>query len=123
MALTASETFGTVVPGFVTDLDGNLAITTTTTGATYGVVPGFVTDADGRLIVEADPVEAEWDGGFLKTAAGYLAVTTDSSPVYGVVPGFATNVEGYLCVDAADSPDWVTGFLRNANQELSTVGA
>jgi hypothetical protein len=123
MALTASETFGTIVPGFVTDLDGNLAVTTTTTGATYGVVPGFVTDPDGRLIIEVDPAEAEWDGGFLRTAAGYLAVTVETSPSYGIVPGFATNLEGYLCVDTADSPEWITGFLRNANQELAVVGA
>lgn len=122
MALTESETLGTVVPGFVTDLDGNLAVTTTTTGATRGVVPGFVTDADGRLIVSVDPATADWDGGLLRTEEGYLAVTTDASPDYGVVPGFATDAAGYLSVEAADSPTWVTGFLRNANQNLAVTG-
>ena len=122
MALTASETFGTVVPGFVTDLEGNLAVTTTTTGATRGVVPGFVTDADGRLIVSVDPASTTWQGGYLRTSAGYLGVTTETSPVYGIVPGFATDSDGLLSVDAADSPEWVTGFLRNANDNLSVTG-
>jgi hypothetical protein len=51
MALSESETFGTVVPGFVTDTNGNLAVTTDDSEAQYGVVPGFITDADGRLVV------------------------------------------------------------------------
>ena len=122
MALTASETFGTVVPGFVTDLDGNLVVTTTTTGATREVVAGFVTDADGRLIVSVDPVTVTWQEGFLRTPEGYLAVTTDASPDYGIIPGFVTDSAGYLSVDAADSPSWKTGFLRNANDNLSVTG-
>ena len=122
MALTASETFGTVVPGFVTDLDGNLAVTTTTTGASYGIVPGLITDPDGRLVVEVDPAESEWSEGFLRTVDGYLAVTTTATPVYSVVPGFATDADGLLSVEAADSPDWDTGFLRNANNNLTVIG-
>lgn len=122
MALTASETFGGVVPGFVTDLDGNLAVTSTTTGATREVVPGFVTDADGRLIVSVDPATTTWQGGFLRTEEGYLGVTTEASPQYGVVPGFATDSDGLLSVEAASSPTWVTGFLRNENQNLSVTG-
>lgn len=122
MALTASETFGTVVPGFVTDENGNLVVTTTTTGATREVVAGFVTDADGRLIVSVDPAETSWDGGFLRTPEGYLGVTTDATPEYEVVPGFATDETGLLSVDAPDSPDWVTGFLRNSNANLSVTG-
>ena len=122
MALTASETFGTVVPGFVTDLDGNLAVTLTTTGATTEVVPGFVTDADGRLIVSSTPEGAVWDRGFLRTSEGYLGVTTEAEPVYGVVPGFATDAAGFLSMDVPDSPDWDTGFLRNANNNLCVGG-
>lgn len=122
MALTGSETFGTVVPGFVTDGDGNLAVTTDDSEARYGVVPGFITDADGRLVVSVDPAESDSSGGFLRTVEGYLAVTTEASPVYGVVPGFATDADGLLSVEAADSPDWVTGFLRNANENLSVTG-
>lgn len=122
MALTASETFGTVVPGFVTDLDGNLAVTTTTTGATSTVVPGFATDADGRLIVVVDPASTTWQGGFLRTDEGFLGVTTAADPTYGVVAGFVTDASGLLAVNAADSPDWNGGFLRNANAELTVVG-
>lgn len=122
MALTASETFGTVVAGFVTDLDGNLAVTTTTTGAARGVVPGFVTDADGRLIVSVDPAESTWQEGFLRTPEGYLGVTTETTPTYGVVPGFATDETGLLSVAAASSPEWKTGFLRNSNDNLAVIG-
>lgn len=122
MALTESETFGEVVPGFVTDLDGNLAVTSTTAGATRGVVPGFVTDADGRLVVSENPETTSWQGGFLRTEEGYLGVTTDATPEYGPVPGFATDSDGLLSVDAGDEPNWVTGFLRNDNQNLSVIG-
>ncbi len=66
--------------------------------------------------------ESDWSGGFLRTVEGYLAVTTEASPIYGVVPGFATDADGLLSVEAADSPDWVTGFLRNANQNLAVTG-
>lgn len=52
VALTASETFGTVVPGFVTDLDGRLIVTNTPESETFGtVVAGFLTDADGRISI------------------------------------------------------------------------
>jgi UPF0716 family protein affecting phage T7 exclusion len=122
MALTESETFGTVVAGFVTDQDGNLAVTSATTGATREVVPGFVTDADGRLIVSVDPETTSWQEGFLRTAEGYLGVTTEAEPEYGPVPGFATDSSGLLSVEAPDSPTWVTGFLRNSNQNLSAIG-
>ena len=122
MALTESETFGTVVPGFVTDLDGNLVVTTDDSEARYGVVPGFITDEDGRLVVSVDPAEYYWSGGFLRTEEGYLAVTTEAEPVFEVVPGFATDETGLLSVEAEDSADWDTGFLRNANKNLSVTG-
>lgn len=52
MALTGTETYGTVVPGFVTDADGRLIVTAEDDGTEFGtVVPGFLTDADGRLVV------------------------------------------------------------------------
>lgn len=52
MALTGTETFGTVIPGFVTDEDGRLVVTTDPDELVYGeIIPGFVTDTDGRLVV------------------------------------------------------------------------
>jgi hypothetical protein len=122
MALAEAETFGEVVPGFVTDLDGNLAVTTETASTSSNIVHGFTTDLDGRLVVVVDPAEVSWQGGFLRTEEGFLAVTVAAEPVYGVVPGFATDSSGLLAVNASDSPDWKNGFLRNANNELTTVG-
>ncbi len=52
MALSETETLGTVIPGFVTDLDGRLILTPTPDETTFGtIVPGFVTDLDGRLVI------------------------------------------------------------------------
>jgi hypothetical protein len=46
------ETFGTVVPGFVTDMDGRLIVTATPDMLVYGdIVPGFVTDSHGRVVI------------------------------------------------------------------------
>jgi hypothetical protein len=50
--LREGETFGTIVPGFVTDLDGRLVITNSPDILVYGdLVPGFVTDSAGRLVI------------------------------------------------------------------------
>lgn len=122
MALTETETFGTVVPGFVTDEDGNLAVVESPAETSTEVVPGFLTDTDGRLAVEVDPEAAEWDRGFLRTTDGELAITATGTPEYGIVPGFVSDDNGFLFVEAADSPDWVGGFLRNANDSLSKAG-
>lgn len=123
MALTETETFGTVVPGFVTDTDGNLAVAESPAETSTGIVHGFVTDTDGRLAVEVDPASASWDRGFLRTEDGYLAITATGTPEYGIVPGFASDAAGFLFVDAADSPTWSGGFLRNEDNSLSKAGA
>lgn len=52
MALAPSETFGGVVSGFVTDLDGRLIVTSSPAETVFGeIVPGYLTDLDGRLVV------------------------------------------------------------------------
>lgn len=104
MALTASETFGTIVPGFVTDTNGNLSVTTTPDSTRFGsVVPGFLTDADGRLVVEE--ASGDWSGGFIRTANGALSVTTGSVTDQGTkVPGFPTDADGLLCVTNDGTP-------------------
>jgi hypothetical protein len=124
VALTASETFGTVIPGFVTDLDGNLAVTTDTTDTGYGIVPGFMTDSDGRLLVSLDSTGAEWDGGFLRNEDGALIITTAAlvSPVIGAkVPGFTTDSSGYLAVGVNSSGTFYNGFVRNSDLSLAII--
>jgi hypothetical protein len=122
VALTGTETFGTVVPGFVTDLDGSLAVTTDDVGAGYGIVPGFITDPDGRLLVTETTTDAAFSGGFVRTPDGALVITESGTPVNGVVPGFTTTANGYLIVGAADSPTWDGGLLRNSNGALAVTG-
>jgi hypothetical protein len=119
VALTSEETFGTVVPGFVTNLDGDLSVTTDDTGAGYGIVPGFLTDPDGRLVVTETTTDAEFDGGFARSPDGALIIAQSGTPVYGVIPGFGTTAEGYLITGTASSPTWREGFLRNANSALA----
>ena len=52
MALSGDEVFGTKVPGFVTDTDGRLVVTTAPDEIVEGEhVAGFVTDTDGRLVI------------------------------------------------------------------------
>jgi hypothetical protein len=118
VALTENETFGGVVPGFVTDLDGNLAVVTT--GSSTGIVPGFTTDADGRLLVTTTTEDAETDGGFLKLD-GALVIEADAGD-YGTVPGFPTTSSGALAVVNEGTVDWVTGFLRDSSDSLGVTG-
>jgi hypothetical protein len=115
VALTGTETFGTVVAGFVTDGDGNLSVIDT--GTAHGVVPGFLTDDDGRLVVTTDDTDATWQEGFIRSPDGALVVAEDpADPVYTVVPGFLTNADGLLAVtNEPASPTWVDGFLATAS--------
>jgi hypothetical protein len=115
VALTGTETFGTVVAGFVTDGDGNLSVIDT--GTAHGVVPGFLTDDDGRLVVTTDDTGATWQEGFIRSPDGALVVAEDpADPVYTVVPGFLTNADGLLAVtNEPASPTWVDGFLATAS--------
>jgi hypothetical protein len=95
MALTGDETYGTVIPGFVTDADGNLSVTTDTGSVQWR--EGFLRDLDGRLVVaEAGGIMQD---GLLRTAGGALCVTTGSVTQEGtVIPGLPTDDEGRVCV-------------------------
>jgi hypothetical protein len=119
MPLTGTETFGTVVAGFITDEDGNLSWTADETGAGYGVVPGFLTDPDGRLIVTSTTDDAQFIGGFLRSPTGALIMVVEVSPVYGVIPGFVSSTEGFLAVELLATTTWQTGFLRDDKAALS----
>lgn len=119
MALTGDEVFGTEIPGFVTD-SGELVVTTDDSEATYGVVPGFLTDPDGRLVVTTTTEGAEFEGGFLRLNGAL--VMADESGTYGpVIPGFTTNDDNALCVVSEATVSWVTGFTRDANDTLGAV--
>lgn len=123
MALTGDETFGTVVPGFVTDADGHLVTVSVNDGTPFGqVVPGFLTDIDGRLYVSAPEVDAEFEGGFLRNPDGGLAVEASGTGLYGVVPGFAATPDGALSVEV-DPVDAVfeCGFMRSADALAITL--
>ena len=123
MALTGTETFGTVVPGFVTNLAGSLAVTSVTAGTGYGIVPGFITDADGRLLVSTDTTGAAWVGGFIRNSNGALVITSSAPTDFGtIVPGFNTNSSGHLAMSSATGAVWVTGFLQNTNKSLALAG-
>lgn len=127
MALTGTETFGTVVPGFVTDSSGNLVLTTEPAAEVFGtVVPGFLTDADGRLVATYTPAAEVRTKipGFVTDADGRLAIATEvASPVYTQVPGFLTDSSGYLSVqETPTSGVFVTGFIRDTDGALG-VGA
>jgi hypothetical protein len=123
VALTGTETFGTVVPGFVTNLAGSLAVTSVTAGTGYGIVPGFITDADGRLLVSTDTTGAAWVGGFIRNSNGALVITSSAPTDFGtIVPGFNTNSSGHLAMSSATGAVWVTGFLQNTNKSLAVAG-
>lgn len=101
MTLSENETFGTVVPGFVTDADGNLSVTTDDTDATWQT--GFLRDPDGRLVVALE--SGLWQDGFLRTVGGALCVTTDAPTQEGrIVPGFPTDDDGLICVANDGTP-------------------
>lgn len=119
MALTESEVFGAVVPGFVTDLEGNIAVVDT--GDRLDVVAGFLTDDDGRLVVTDDDTGATVRDGFLRAPTGALVVTEDAG-AYGVIPGFPTNEDGALSVVNEGTATWQGGFLRDAAGSLGVVG-
>lgn len=119
MALTASETFGGVVPGFVTDLNGNLA--TAVAGSDQDVVHGFLTDADGRLVTTTDATGATWQGGFLRSPAGAL-VTAPSGTRKDIVPGFVTNDTGALVTDTT-ATEWRGGFRVGSGGGLAVASA
>lgn len=119
MALTENETFGTIVPGFVTDLSGNLVVADA--GSSEGVVPGFLTDEDGRLVVTTDATGATIQGGFLRSPDGALVVSTDAG-TYGVIPGFSAVEGGALSVENEGTPVWNGGFLRNAAGSICVTG-
>jgi UPF0716 family protein affecting phage T7 exclusion len=123
MALTEAETHGTIVPGLVTDLDGNLVWTTDETEAAYGVVPGFLTDPDGRLVVTGTVDDAAYVGGFLRSPTGALIMVTEESPTYGVTPGFVTDTDGFLAVEVLATTTWQEGFLRDNKAALSLAEA
>lgn len=101
MALAGDETYGTVVPGFVTDADGNLSVTTDTGSVQWR--EGFLRDLDGRLVVaEAGGIMQD---GFIRTAGGALCVTTGSVTQTGTkIPGFPTNDDGLICVANDGTP-------------------
>lgn len=120
MALTGTETYGTVVPGFVTDLDGNLAVTTDDTSVQWR--EGFLRDLDGRLVVAEDT--GFWQDGFLRTAGGALCVTTGSVTQRGRrVPGFPTDDDGLICVanDGTPERDIFPGFFFSGGK-LAVTG-
>ena len=121
MALTGTETFGTVVPGFVTDLDGNLRVTSE--GSEQGtVVPGFLTDSDGRLVVTPNADDPALDRGFVRNADGSLLVTTDSSQATWDA-GFLRDPDGALVVgNEQGETGWFAGFLRNSSSALAVSG-
>jgi hypothetical protein len=101
VALTETETYGTVVPGFVTDLDGNLAVTTDDSQVQWR--EGFLRDLDGRLVVAEE--EGIWQDGFLRTAGGALCVTTGEVTQHGTkIPGYPTDDDGLICVVNDGSP-------------------
>lgn len=129
MALTEDETFGTVVPGFVTDSEGRLSVVTAGDSTERGtVVAGFVTDADGRLVVSEDATVGdvgEVIPGFATDADGALALTrtpdiTTTSKVYG----FQTDSEGRLAIaNDGDVARGVTpGYLTDPNGWLGITG-
>jgi hypothetical protein len=100
VALTGTETYGTVVPGFVTDGDGVLS----TASVIDATERGFKVDADGRLVTTetADGTElGTVVPGFLTNADGALVVTTSATgAVFGeVVAGFWTSATGALIVE------------------------
>jgi hypothetical protein len=122
MSLTGTETFGEVVPGFVTDGDGNLSLAAT--GTQW--VDGFWRDDDGRLayVGTADgTVLGTVVPGFLTDANGALVLVTASPVDRGsVVPGFVTDADGALLIeDAPASPAWDDGFLRNSTGYLAAA--
>lgn len=121
MALTGTETYGTVVPGFVTDLDGNLRVTYE--GSEQGtVVPGFLTDSDGRLVVTPNADDPALDRGFVRNADGSLLVTTDSSQATWDA-GFLRDPDGALVVgNEQGETGWFAGFLRNSSSALAVSG-
>lgn len=93
MALAEGETFGTVVPGFVTDADGNLSLADT--GTQW--LNGFWRDDDGRLAYVDTP---------------------DGTEFGTVVPGFLTDADGALVLSAAVGSR--TNLARNPNAEVDT---
>jgi hypothetical protein len=109
-----------VVPGFISDENGNIAVTTDTRGASYEVVPGFLADEFGRLVVTTTTTDAEWDGGFLRLDGAL--VVEEAAGTYGTVPGFTTTASGALAVVNEGTVDWVSGFLRDANDSLGVTG-
>ena len=120
MALTGTETYGTVVPGFVTDGDGVLS----TASVIDATERGFKVDADGRLVTTetADGTElGTVVPGFLTNADGALVVTTSATgAVFGeVVAGFWTSATGALIVEENPTTvSWQGGFLRNSSGYL-----
>lgn len=120
MALTASETFGTIVPGFVTDTNGNLSCTGTVSGSSWR--EGFLRDTDGRLVVTDSATGATWQNGFLRGTSGELVYTLNSGD-YGVVPGFKTATNGALCFSVEPSSQaWQNGFLVSTSGYLAATG-
>lgn len=120
MALTASETFGTIVPGFVTDTNGNLSCTATVSGSSWR--EGFLRDTDGRLVVTDSATGATWQNGFLRGTSGELVYTLNSGD-YGVVPGFKTATNGALCFSVEPSSQaWQNGFLVSTSGYLAATG-
>lgn len=120
MALTASETFGTIVPGFVTDTNGNLSCTATVSGSSWR--EGFLRDTDGRLVVTDSATGATWQNGFLRGTSGELVYTLNSGD-YGVVPGFKTATNGALCFSVEPSSQaWQGGFLASTSGYLAATG-
>ena len=119
MALTGDEVFGTVVPGFVTDANGNLVYTAAPT--TWQVVPGFFTDEDGRLGVSADDPADTWVGGFLRGSGGTLVLSApDPGDTYQT--GFLRSTTGALV--SVDNPvetsqsNLTPGFFTDADGAL-----
>lgn len=121
MALAATEVFGTVTPGFVTDTDGVLS----TSAVAEETSRGFLVDGDGRLVITETADETVLGTvvpGFLTDENGALVVTQDDTDaVYGeVVPGFWTSPTGALVVeDGPEEVEWVDGFVRTADGYLA----
>lgn len=79
-------------------------------------IPGFTTDSNGSLLVTTDVTGAVWDTGFLRAPTGELVVTTDTG---SWDTGFLRN-NGVLCVQEATG-EWSEGFVRTPSGALAVT--
>ena len=119
MALSASEYRGSVIPGFVTDVNGALATVAAPDGTPFGsVISGFLTDADGRLVMTTGAVAAIQDGFARAANRALVSGSADGTPMGQVLAGLLTDSSGRL-VTGSGVASVGDGFANAANGGLA----